>query len=179
MKWSCQSRVNITKEMLHLMKDAGCELIAFGVESGSNKVLNVVKKGINIDQVKNAFKLCKEVGIRTKAYFIVGLPSEERKDFEMSVNLAREINPDYLWVSKFSPVPGSEYYEKNKEQLKHLKWDDYGYFYGKTSDEIEQRHKRLLREFYLRPTYLINFLRRFSWLELSYLVKMFSSFKNM
>ena len=114
MKWSCQSRVTITKEMLQLMKNAGCELIAFGVESG-----------------------------------------------------------------KFSPVPGSEYYEENKESLKHMKWDDYSYFYGKNSEEVEKRHKRIVREFYLRPTYLINFLKRFSWLELNYMIRMFSSFTKM
>ena len=110
---------------------------------------------------------------------VVGLPSEEHEDFEMSIKLAKEINPDYLWVGKFSPVPGSEYYEENKESLKHMKWDDYSYFYGKNSEEVEKRHKRIVREFYLRPTYLINFLKRFSWLELNYMIRMFSSFTKM
>ncbi len=93
---------------------------------------------------------------------------EKNEDFEMSVKLSKEINPDYLWVGKFSPVSGSEYYEENKENSKHMKWDDYSYFYGKSSDEIEKRHKKIVREFYLRPIYLINFLKRFSFLELGY-----------
>ena len=161
------------------MKSAGCELVAFGVESGSQKVLNTIKKGTNIAQIKEAFKICKEVGMRTKAYFIVGLPGEEKEDFEMSVKLAKEINPDYLWASKFSPVPGSDYYEDHKEQFKDMKWTDYSYFFGKVSDEIEKRHKRLVRAYYLRPTYFINFLKRFSWLELGYMVRMFNSFTSM
>lgn len=176
MKWSCQTRVNVSKELLLLMKKAGCQLVAFGVESGSDKVLRIVKKGTNIDLVRTAFKISREVGLRRKAYFVVGLPGEEKEDFEMSVNLAKEINPDYLWVSKFAPVPGSEYYELNKESLKDIEWKDYGYFYGKTSDEIEQRHKRLVREFYLRPNYILSFLKRFSWLEFTYMIKMFRSF---
>lgn len=176
MKWSCQTRVNVSKELLQLMKVAGCQLVAFGVESGSNKVLRIVKKGTNTELVRNAFKISREVGLRRKAYFVVGLPGEESDDFEMSVKLAKEINPDYLWVSKFAPVPGSEYYEANKEQLKNMKWEDYGYFYGKTSNEVEQRHKRLIREFYLRPVYVFSFMKRFSWLEFTYLMKMFRSF---
>lgn len=179
MKWSCQTRVDTSKESLQLMKKAGCHLVAFGVESGSNKVLKNVKKATNVDVIRRAFEISKEVGLRTKAYFIVGLPGEEREDFEMSIKLAKEINPDYLWVSKFSPVPGSEYYDINKDKLSDMKWEDYSYFYGKTSREIEERHKRIVREFYLRPTYFINFLKRFSWLELSYMTRMFTSFTQM
>jgi radical SAM superfamily enzyme YgiQ (UPF0313 family) len=179
MKWSCQTRVNVSKELLELMKKAGCQLVAFGVESGSNKVLNIVKKGTNIDQVKQAFKISREVGLRRKAYFVVGLPGEEKEDFEMSVRLAKEISPEYLWVSKFAPVPGSEYYEKNKENLKDMKWEDYGYFNGKNTEEVEQRHRQLVRSYYLRPTYMVNFLKRFSWVECAYMFKMFKSFMGM
>ena len=97
----------------------------------------------------------------------------------MSVKLAKEINPDYLWVSKFAPVPGSEYYENNKEKLKDMNWEDYNYFYGKTTEEITQRHKKLVRQFYMRPAYIINFIKRFSWLELKYMIKMFVSYTKM
>src|SRR3989344_1918795 len=70
MKWSCQTRVDVSKELLELMKKAGCQLVAFGVESGSNKVLRAIKKGTNIDIVKNAFKISHEVGLKRKAFFI-------------------------------------------------------------------------------------------------------------
>ena len=175
-KWSCQTRVDVSKDLLELMKKAGCQLVAFGVESGSNKVLRIIKKGTNISIVKNAFKISHEVGLRRKAFFIVGLPGEEKEDFEMSIKLAKEINPEYLWVSKFSPVPGSEYYEKNKEDLHDMNWEDYGYFNGKTSEEVDKRHKELIRAFYLRPAYLLNFMKRFSWLEFAYMFRMFKSF---
>lgn len=176
LKWSCQTRVDVSKDLLELMKKAGCALVAFGVESGSNKVLRIIKKGTNINIVKNAFKISHEVGLRRKAFFIVGLPGEEKEDFEMSIKLAKEINPEYLWVSKFSPVPGSEYYEKHKDDLQDMNWEDYGYFNGKTTNEVEQRHKELVRSFYLRPAYVFNFMKRFSWLEFAYMFRMFKSF---
>ena len=178
-RWSCQTRVTLTKDLVQIMKDAGCDLIMLGIESGSNKVLRAIKKGINIDMVKSAFKICREVGIRTKALFMVGTPGEESEDFEMSVKLLKDIKPDYLWVSKFTPLPGSEYYEKNREELKDMKWEDYNYFFGKKADVVNKRHKKMIRGFYLSPTFLINFLKRFTFLELIYLFKMFTSFRKM
>ena len=114
-RWSSQLRVKISEETLRAMKEAGCEVVSFGVESGSQKVLNNVRKGITISMIEETFKVARKVGLKTKSYFIVGLPGEEWEDLEKSVSLAKKINPDYLWLSFFTPVPGSPLFDEYDE----------------------------------------------------------------
>ena len=116
-KWLCQGRVNtVDKDILQKMKEAGCYLIMFGVESGSQKILSkVYKKGIKISQVENAFKWCHEVGILPHAYFIIGTPSETEDDIDMSLQLMKKIKPSFYTLSMLTPYPGTYLYESMGE----------------------------------------------------------------
>lgn len=106
----CQGRCSnfITFELLKKMKKAGFDLIMYGVESGSQKVLNAIKKGTTIQNIKNTFSLTKAAGIKTHAFIMVGNLLEEPEDIMLTVKLLKEINPDYLQVSIATPFPGSE-----------------------------------------------------------------------
>src|SRR3989344_2600196 len=113
-KWDCQSRVNasaINLETLKKMRKAGCIQVEFGVESGSQKVLNTIKKGVVIEQTIEAFDLCREAGIRSMANFIIGHPYETYEDIEKTRRLARRIKADYAQFYIATPLPGTELYE--------------------------------------------------------------------
>lgn len=128
--WSCQTRVNVvTKPLLELMKNAGCVQVDFGIESGSDKILKNLKKGITVEQVKNAFKIAKEVGLRTYGSILIGSPGETWDDVIMTKNLISEIKPSLILFNFLTPFPGSELYDiavKNK-WLTPEKGDLYAY----------------------------------------------------
>jgi radical SAM superfamily enzyme YgiQ (UPF0313 family) len=111
-KWGCQARVNtISEETLIEMKKAGCVQLDFGVESGSAKVLNALKKGTNPDMIRNAFKITKKVGINTMATFMLGNPEEKMEDLNETFSLAKEIKPDFVSFFHTTPFPGTELME--------------------------------------------------------------------
>lgn len=113
-KWACQSRVDQTdRELMTTMKNSGLVQLDFGVESGSEKILKVLGKGGAGDrtsQIKQSFKLCKELGIRTLATFIIGNPEETRADIEESFQVAKDIQADYTAFYFLTPYPGTEIY---------------------------------------------------------------------
>lgn len=115
--WSCNTRVNtISEEMLKEMRSSGCVQVDLGVESGSQKVLNSLKKGITIKQIERAFKLVKKSGLRSFASFIVGSPGETLDDIKKTKELLRKIKPDMSIFSIFIPFPGSEAFEEAKKK---------------------------------------------------------------
>ncbi len=139
--WACQSRVNtVDKDMLKAMKCAGCVQIEYGCESGSQKVLNILKKNITVEQIKKAFALTKEAGIRSMANFMIGNPEETSEDIETTANLAKELKADYteFWIT--TPYPGSELFNqaKNKGWLKSEEWGkDWAHGYLESTPVME------------------------------------------
>jgi|TARA_B100000315_G_scaffold77756_1_gene71066 radical SAM superfamily enzyme YgiQ (UPF0313 family) len=110
-RWICDAQVtNVDYETLDLMKKAGCFHLVFGVESGSQRMLDFIKKGITVSQVLDAFDLCKKVGLRAGAFFMYGLPTETREDLNMTMKLASKLT-NVSALQNFKPLPGSELYE--------------------------------------------------------------------
>ena len=117
-KWDCSSRVNtIDKEMMQSMKDAGCINIDFGIESGSQVMLNVMKKGATVEQGKKAVQLIKEVGIRYHTNYIVGIPGETKETIWETVKFCKELNIEHR-VEFFyaTPYPDTPLYEYAKSK---------------------------------------------------------------
>lgn len=111
--WAAQTRVNcIDEELIKAMKDAGCIQLTFGVETGSQKLLNLMHKGSTNEQVKKAFALCKKYKVRTFANMMFNLPEEDEEDVKMSYEIYKEISPDDFGVGLTVAYPGTEIYEK-------------------------------------------------------------------
>ena len=92
--WLCNARVGmINKEMMDTMKEAGCHLIKFGVESGVQKILDNVNKGIRIKSIKETFIWAKEVGMDTHAHIMLGMPGETLETIRDTINFTKEIEP--------------------------------------------------------------------------------------
>ena len=108
LKWVCQTRVNsVNPEILKEMKEAGCTEIDFGVESGSPRMLNILKKGITVPQIITAFDAAKKAGILRGATFIVGIPGEKEEDFILTEKLIKRIKADFADVFFAVPFPGT------------------------------------------------------------------------
>lgn len=111
--WECKGRVNtVDYDMLKRMKMAGCELICYGAESGSQEVLNFVKKGITISQIKNANKITKKANIKSHFFWMMGFPIETKKHILETINLIKELKPDNCGLPQvLVPYPSTDIYD--------------------------------------------------------------------
>jgi len=111
-KYKISSRVNtIDEEMLYYLKKSGCVRIHFGVESGSQRILNTLQKGITIEQIIHAFDITKRSGMATYAYLMIGIPTETADDLTETLSLVRRIRPDYVTYSICTPFPKTQMYQ--------------------------------------------------------------------
>jgi len=172
--WICNARVNnLDKETMKIMKKAGCNLFKIGVETGTQKLLNVIKKGTTIQQIEKFFKLTKEVGIKTFGSFMVGLPGETKQTIRNTINLAKKIEPDMAQFIILSPLPGTEmfdYMTKNRWISFPIDWSDYVTEEGFVNivfkhpnfpeDELRDICGQMWKEFYLRPKFIFNRIKK-------------------
>lgn len=115
--WSILSRIDTIKkdeEMLALLKAAGCKLIIFGIETGSDSILERINKGISVSQIEDTIALCKKSGLDIKTTWIVGLPGRYDEQME-SLKLMKTLLPNQITIHMFIPYPGTELY-KNRSQ---------------------------------------------------------------
>lgn len=183
--WSCDARVDlVTREMLFSMADSGCRKISFGVESGSPRILALIKKGITIDQAKNAVRWSREAGIEcVELTFIIGShPDETVEDVRLTRGLLKDLKPDIVFVSVVVPYPGTEIYNimKSKGLIYNEDWENFLMFSSSvpvwrtehfTSEDLVNIQRKILKEFYLRPAYIFKKLLKLKTKsELSYWV---------
>lgn len=107
--WKCEGRAgSFTPELLTLMKSAGCECIALGIESANQASLDFLRKGITVRQIRETAAMIKSAGIRLLGYFILGIPGETWRQAMHTVAFAQEIECDYAQFSTLSPYPGTD-----------------------------------------------------------------------
>lgn len=118
LKWSCFSRADtLNREMLEYMIKAGCTRIYFGMESGSQKVLNYYNKKYNINDVKDDIVFCKKLGFETIGLYMVGAPIETKEDLYDSIQSAIECKFDYITTFQLVMYPGTEIFNRLKEDI--------------------------------------------------------------
>jgi len=162
--WEAPTRVNnIDDNLLKLMKKAGCIRLRYGVESGNQRVLNLMKKGITLEQVKRAFRITKQNKIETFAYFMIGYATETEKTMNNTIDLAKKLNPDWVMFTATTPLPNTELFDMAVKQNLVSKnyWRDYTLdkktkripYFVKDADKWVQK---AYRKFYLRPGFILN-----------------------
>jgi radical SAM superfamily enzyme YgiQ (UPF0313 family) len=118
--FECLSRVNLMDvPLLTALKDIGCRKIYFGAESGSQKVLNAMKKGTKVEQIYRAAEACRQVGIHVYYFMMVGYPGEEMDDLRLSVKMLTETLPDSFSTTIAYPLPGTEFYQQVRNRIMH------------------------------------------------------------
>ena len=127
-KWKALSRVNtVDQELLTWMKRAGCWMIFYGFESGSQQILDNIRKNQTIEQGLTAARLTKKAGIDIIAFFIIGNPGETKASVYQTIKLARRINPEHYQFTIARPDPGSYLYNQYNAEIRahHVSWDNY------------------------------------------------------
>jgi len=113
--WSCNAKANVPRKTLEVLKANGLRLLLVGYESGNQKILHNIKKGLLVDVARKFTKDCHELGIVIHGTFILGLPGETRETIQETLNFAKEINPHTIQVSLAAPYPGTFLYKQAKE----------------------------------------------------------------
>jgi anaerobic magnesium-protoporphyrin IX monomethyl ester cyclase len=166
--WACSSRVDtVSKALLQKMKEAGCYLIFYGVESSSQRILNLIKKGVTVEQIVNAIKWTKEAGIKVLGSFMLGFPDETREEIKRTIKFAKKLQIDYAQFSLVTPYPGTELYNTSKSRGLLLTEDWSQYTAGKPSiatkycskEDLIKLFRRAYTSFYLSPRILLHNLR--------------------
>jgi anaerobic magnesium-protoporphyrin IX monomethyl ester cyclase len=175
--WTCLTRVNtVDKDLLRLMKEAGCWQVLFGLESGDPGMLDRLNKGSSVEQNTQAVQWALEVGLGVRGDFIIGTPGETMESLENTLAFTKRIKLDYAHFNKFVPYPGTELFEclvaeGYEFDTKHLPpiVDHAAILYvpdGLSREQLKEFLDRAHREFYLRPSHIIRRLMRTgSWHE--------------
>ena len=119
-EWLCESRVDTMDfEMLRWMRRAGCVKIAYGLESGSPRLLNTMKKGVTPEKIRHGSKLNRQLGMYFKFFILYGFPEEIHEDHRATEDIVKETRPDSVCVALLQPIPGTALYEQLKDSLIH------------------------------------------------------------
>ena len=166
--WTANSRVDIREETLRWLKDANCRLLCIGIESGDQAILDNIKKGIKLEQIKEFVKNAKRAGILVHACFIVGNPGETRQTLQKTLDFAKELKPDTVQFFPLMVYPGTEAYAWAKENG-YLETQDYSKWITAeglhncvistpelSSDNLVQFCDNARKSFYLRPRYILS-----------------------
>jgi hopanoid biosynthesis associated radical SAM protein HpnJ len=113
--WACNAKGNVPRKTLEVLADNGCRLFVVGYETGNQKILHNIKKGMLIDVAKKFTKDCHELGIKIHGTFILGLPGETKETIQETIKFATEINPHTIQISLAAPYPGTHLYKEAKE----------------------------------------------------------------
>lgn len=167
--WSCNGRVNnVNYDLLKKMKKAGCYSITYGIESGNERILKLMKKSITLKQIRKAIEFTRKAGIQIVANFMIGNIGDTKETIEETINFSKSLDIDYVSFSLATPFPGTEMRElaiQNKWML-DMSMDSIRYdkcVMNATDLETEELNKCLkkaFREFYFRPGYIVKRILR-------------------
>ena len=121
--WSCQSRSDISRDTLTAMKNAGCWMMFVGVESGSQRMLDLMEKHNTVEANHRFIGWCNELGIKTWCNIILGYPGETEADMKLTLKFVDRAKPTWACVSQATPFPGTFLWERNREDLVEVPWD--------------------------------------------------------
>ena len=173
--WNVESRINmVDRDVIYALRDAGCRFIAFGIESGSQRMLDHMKKGITREEILEKVRLTQEAGIAIRGYFMMGLPGETEQDILETIRFAMELDIDVATFTMFLPLPGTLDY---KRALKTGAFSDPEYFLhdiipefnflekpvympaGIGEAQLLALHQKAYKSFYFRPRMVLKHLR--------------------
>lgn len=168
--WDIRAHINtIDEQVLDALQQAGCTRIHYGVESGNQEIIKIIKKGINLEKTKRVFQMTRDRGIMTLGYFMIGNPTETREQIEETFEFARNLAADFVHISVTTPFPATElYYRALRENL--FERDYWREFAAEMREDFVPRvwDEKLSREeliellqagykmFYMRPGYILR-----------------------
>jgi len=154
--WTCLTRVDmVDAELLSLMRRSGCKRLYLGLESGSQRILDFYRKGLAVADTRRKMALVRESGIESSAFFVLGAPIETDADVELSIELAIELDLDYVIVTKLQYWPGTELFATHGGDVGFDLFTGEELLYAPAGYErVLEWQRRFYRRFYLRPGYV-------------------------
>ena len=148
--YECIGRADrFDEETVRLLKISGCNRIWFGAESGSQKILDAMSRGINLDQVREAVHWCKEQKIECGIFVMFGYPGEEIEDINSTIEFIRDLQPDQYLTTIAYPLRGTRLYEEIEDQIMyHSDWQNH----LQRDLEIKNRFRRVLYSYAIKKT---------------------------
>jgi len=164
LEWVCDTRVDLVdQELLEAMNKAGCKTIWFGVESGSQRILQRIGRNTTLEQIENAFKLCRKNGMQTACSFMLGVPDETLKEMEASLRFAKKLDPDWCIFNIFIANPDSRLYQEVLDSKNYTQLDDF-LLAVKTKEwdynSLLAVQRRFFRDFHRSPKQIMKRIRR-------------------
>ncbi len=159
-RWMCTTRVDsVDEKILEIMKKSGCWLISFGIESGSQTILNKNMKGITLEKSREAIETAKVMGLISYGHFIFGLPGETEETLKETLNFSTSIGLDFADFYIATPFPGSRFFEDYKPH-KNIEWSRFEYNTNVFNNnlKLEDVQKRAYFKFYSRPSAIFRIL---------------------
>jgi radical SAM superfamily enzyme YgiQ (UPF0313 family) len=174
MTWICSSRTDsVDKPMLELMREAGCHMIRFGVESGVQDLLDRMKKGVTVERVRQTFRWAHEVGMDTHAHMMIGVPGESRETIQRTLDFVDEIRPTTVTYGITTPYPGTPLFDEVAQadptigdgsviglRELHTTGRFNRHYTALSSEELSQALRDAYRRYYLRPSYVWMWLKK-------------------
>lgn len=169
--WTCLTRVNtVNLEILKKMKRAGCWQVIYGIESGDQKMLDIIKKGVTVEQNEKGIRLAKQAGLNVRATFVFGLPGETLETIKRTVDFAKRMDLDVVNFFTVILFPGNELYAiaKRAGKILHENYDQYTSLIdteetrlhyvpdGLTETELKNAIVEAYHSYYFRPGYLLG-----------------------
>lgn len=178
--WNCSARIDcVSEDLLALMKEAGCEAIFFGIESGSEKIQHSIQKNLKLKDVHKIAEVCLSLGIEMHASFIIGFPDETDEDFEKTLRciLTLTARGVYTQVSELSLLPGTPLYKKHKESLKFDgKFSNFSnYICNYEEIKLITAFPEIFSSFYYLP---VSSIDRYSLYNLQNFINLLGQFRN-
>ncbi len=165
--FSIMGRVDmVDPEMLKILKEAGCWQVGYGCESGSQKILDSINKGIKVEQIERALKITHQAGLKIKGLFMLGNFGETKETIEETLKFIKNVPMDDFHINGFTPLPGTlasklakQYGEFDPDWRKAVMTSPHNFVpYGLTYDELLYYHKKAYRVFYLRLRIIIYYI---------------------
>lgn len=161
--WTALARLDrVTPALAERLAAAGCKRLYVGIESGSERMLRVYKKGVDLDTMRGAIGTLRMAGVEVSGFFIVGGPGETASDFEASVAFAKQTRLDYVIVTRLQYWPGTELFDRRRDELEMSVLpfecrpkDAVGY------ERLLVLERKFYRRFYFRPTFIARQIRRY------------------
>jgi anaerobic magnesium-protoporphyrin IX monomethyl ester cyclase len=157
-KWTCQTRFDLVdSHLLKKMKEAGCSLIHFGVEAGTDDLLQKINKQISIEQIREGMRLVKEAQIDSACFFMLGFPGSSSNDIAETVRFARQLNPTYALFHLVTPYPGTPIYSEIEKSHPSIVRDvlfPEACCQGPDLANLKSAIRRAYLGYYLRPGYI-------------------------
>lgn len=159
---------SLDRETLRMMKKAGCYMLIVGIESGSERILKLMKKALSIKMIEEKVALAHEEGFFVHGFFMLGFPGETMEDMQATLDLALRIKLTGANFHIFQPLPGTEVTDSLIEagKINGLNYDPYKATYanvvyvpeGLDSESIKKMQRKMLTSFYLRPRVIFRYL---------------------